>query len=170
VQELLRQMHQQQWKPDYVVGLTRGGLTPAVMISQYLDVPMHSLKVSLRHGGEDCESNLWMAEEAFGYVSKEDRGDTVVHSSQSMRKKILIVDDINDSGATMAWIKDDWESSCAGVVAPDIWQEVWGNSVRFAALVNNEASHFKDINYRAMTVNKNDEPQWIVFPWEEWWR
>jgi len=168
-QEICRQMACDQWRPDYVVGLTRGGLTPAVMISQYLQVPMHTLKVSLRDAAGDCESNLWMAEEAFGYVQAEDRGETVVHSSESMRKKILIVDDINDSGATMAWIKDDWEASCAGIAAPDIWQQVWGNTVRFAVLVNNEASHFRDINYQAMSVNKNDEPQWIEFPWEQWW-
>ena len=28
------------------------------------------------------------------------------------RKKILIVEDINDSGATLQWIKKDWESGC----------------------------------------------------------
>jgi len=165
-QELCRQMQNQQWRPDYVVGLTRGGLVPATMISQYLDVPMYSLKVSLRHGTEDCESNLWMAEEAFGYVQAE---GVEVHSNESMRKKILIVDDINDSGATMAWIKDDWESSCAGIVAPDIWQEVWGNTVRFAVLVNNSTSRFQDVNYQAREINKIEDPQWIVFPWEEWW-
>ena len=29
VQELLRQMQQDAWQPDYVVGITRGGLVPA---------------------------------------------------------------------------------------------------------------------------------------------
>ena len=31
------------WRPDYVVGLTRGGLIPAVLLSHYFDVPMHTL-------------------------------------------------------------------------------------------------------------------------------
>jgi hypoxanthine phosphoribosyltransferase len=155
VQELLRQMHQQQWKPDYVVGLTRGGLTPAVMISQYLNVPMHSLKVSLRHGGEDCESNLWMAEEAFGYDDQDPA-------------RILIVDDINDSGATMKWIRQDWQSGC--LPNDERWNTIWNDTVRFAVLVNNSASQYQQVDYTAVEINKNDEPQWIVFPWEEWWR
>ena len=155
VQELLRQMHQQQWKPDYVVGLTRGGLTPAVMISQYLNVPMHSLKVSLRHGGEDCESNLWMAEEAFGYDDQDPA-------------RILIVDDINDSGATMKWIRQDWQSGC--LPNDERWNTIWNDTVRFAVLVNNSASQYQQVDYTAVEINKNDDPQWIVFPWEEWWR
>ena len=64
-QEILRQINLDRWRPDYVVGLTRGGLVPANLISQYLECPMETLKVSLRDGSE-CESNLWMAEDAFG--------------------------------------------------------------------------------------------------------
>ena len=63
-QEILRQLQRDAWIPDYVVGLTRGGLVPATLISQYLAVPMETLKVQLRDGGES-ESNLWMAEDAF---------------------------------------------------------------------------------------------------------
>lgn len=152
-----------------MVGLTRGGLTPAVLVSQYFQIPMYALKVSLRDNRDDSESNLWMSEEAFGYVNQEDRGEQVVYSNPEQRKRILIIDDINDSGATFQWIQDDWESNCAGTAAAHIWQEVWGQNVRFAVLVNNESSRFKDVNYVSMTVNKNDDPQWIVFPWEQWW-
>ena len=31
------------FKPDYVVGLTRGGLILATMLSHYFEVPMHTL-------------------------------------------------------------------------------------------------------------------------------
>ena len=48
VQDIIRQMYTDSWRPDYVVGLTRGGLTPAVLLSQYLNVPMYALHVSLR--------------------------------------------------------------------------------------------------------------------------
>ena len=153
-QEILRQIHLDGWRPDYVVGLTRGGLVPANLISQYLGCRMETLKVSLRDGAEQ-ESNLWMAEDAYGH--EEDP------------KKILIVDDINDTGATLNYIREDWPSGCF----PDNsrWKEVWGKSVRVACLYDNESSKSKlDVAYSAVTMNKADKDVWIVFPWESWWQ
>lgn len=167
-QELCRQMQISEWRPDYVVGLTRGGLTPAVMISQYLDVPMYSLKVSLRDAEEDCESNFWMAEQAFGWVPPEEQETMQCRWDPSYRRKILIVDDINDSGATLKWIRQDWQASCMPQ-EQTVWNTVWNHNVRFAVLVDNASSEYRDIDYASMEVNKLDDPQWIVFPWEQWW-
>lgn len=150
VQEILRQIHQDGWRPDYVVGLTRGGLVPANLISQYLDVPMETLKVSLRDSGQ-CETNCWMAEDAFE------------------GKQLLIVDDINDSGATLNWIRQDWQSGC--LPSDPVWAKIWGGNVRIAVLVDNESSDSEvAISYTACSVNKLEDPQWIVFPWEDWWQ
>lgn len=154
------------WRPDYVVGITRGGLVPALMISHYLNVPCETLKVSLRDGG-DCESNLWMAEHAFGYVPKDQRGSGDADTDPAYRKKILVVDDINDSGATIQWIQRDWRSSC--LPNHPAWDVIWNSNVRFAVVVNNEASQFKNVDYAGQTINKHEDPCWIVFPWESWW-
>ena len=150
-QEILRQIQRDSWVPDYVVGLTRGGLVPANLISQYLEVPMETLKVSLRDDNSQPESNLWMAEDAFE------------------QRRILIVDDINDSGATLNWIKEDWMSGAL----PDNpkWAEIWGDTVRVAVLVDNEASASElNVSYTAVGLNKAEEDCWIVFPWEDWWK
>lgn len=163
-QNIIMQMHRDNWKPDYVVGLTRGGLVPALYISHYLNIPMETLKVSLRDG-DGGESNLWMAEDAFGYVDAEDRGEPGNFFDESLRKNILIVDDINDSGATLNWIMQDWASGCL----PDNegWDSVWGNNVRFAVLFDNLSSGFTStINYSATEINKAEKDEWIVFPWE----
>ena len=146
-QDILRQINRDSWRPDYVVGLTRGGLLPAILISHYLDVPMETLKVSLRDGQEK-EHNLWMPE----------------HATEG--KNILIVDDINDSGATLSWIKQDWQDS----VASADWSAIWNNNVRFAVLINNEPSEFKQIDYSALEINKLDDPRWVNFPFENWWK
>ena len=154
-QEILRRIHADAWRPDYVVGLTRGGLVPANLISQYLGCRMETLKVSLRDDTE-CESNLWMAEDAFGHDMEQP-------------KNILIVDDINDTGATLNYIHEDWPSSCF----PDNprWNEIWGHNVRVACLCDNESSKSKlDIAYSAVTINKANKDVWIVFPWENWWQ
>jgi hypoxanthine phosphoribosyltransferase len=161
-QEILRQLHQDAWRPDYVVGLTRGGLVPANLISQYLGCRMETLKVSLRDGAEQ-ESNLWMAEDAFGHRDHDPM------ASDDGRKNILIVDDINDSGATLNWIREDWQSSC--FPKDKRWKQVWGNNVRVACLYDNESSKSKlDVTYSAVTINKSDKDVWIVFPWEAWWQ
>ncbi len=140
------------WKPDYIVGLTRGGLLPAVMISHWLDTPMHALGVSLRDVNSEMgpESNLWMAEDAFD------------------GKNILIVDDINDTGATFNWIMKDWLSGCHP--HDEKWKSVWNNNVRFAVLVDNLASKCDvKMDYVGMEVNKAERDVWIEFPYEEWW-
>jgi len=151
---IARQMSKDNWKPDYIVGLTRGGLQAAVMLSHYLDVPMHTLNVSLRDSESGPESNLWMAEDAFGY--------------NKAPMNILIVDDINDSGATLNWIMKDWPSGCF----PDgtRWQEMWGTNVRFAVLVDNLSSNcVREVDYCGLEINKAEDNVWVEFPYEEWW-
>jgi len=131
------------WRPDYIVGLTRGGLVPAVRISHLLDIPMHTLKVQLRDGNQDCEMNCWMPED----VTKA--------------KNVLIIDDINDTGETLAWIRDDWEKS---VYKGDI-EYWWHKRIKVAVLVNNLASK-ESVDWCATDINKEEDPSWIVFPWE----
>lgn len=163
-QEILRQIQRDAWVPDYIVGLTRGGLIPANLISQYLEVPMETLKVSLRDDTSQPESNLWMAEDAYGHTVFDPM------CSGDGRKKILIVDDINDSGATLNWIKQDWQSGCQ---PKDLerWNHVWNDNVRVAVLYDNEASESElPISYSAVDINKAEEDCWIVFPWEDWWK
>ena len=164
---IVRQMQADQWRPDYIVGLSRGGLQPAVELSHWLNVPMFALHVSLRDGSES-ESNLWMAEEAFGVVPVDQRDKINSRWDVSLRKKILIVDDINDTGATFDWIRNDWPAGCFPG-EQHAWNSVWNHSVRFAVLINNTASGFRDVDYHGKEINKLDQPEWCVFPWEEWW-
>jgi len=149
--ELARQLQQDNWKPDYIVGITRGGAVPAILLSQYLGIPMRPLQVSLRDG-QGCVSDLGMAEDAYGV--------------DEAAKNILIVDDINDQGSTITWIKQDWPSGCF----PDdaVWNSVWGNNVRFAVLTHNLASQ-ADVDYYAWEVNKAEDDCWLVYPWEDFW-
>jgi xanthine phosphoribosyltransferase len=167
VSKICRDISLGEWRPDYVVGITRGGLLPAVMISHYFDVPCHTLKVSLKDEDE-CEHNCWMPEHAFGYVDRDLRDDPSNASDLSLRKNILVVDDINDTGATINWILKDWESSCL----PDdpAWNDIWSDNVRFAVIVDNLASQCNiGMFYAGMEINKEEDPVWIEFPYEEWW-
>ena len=176
VNKICRDILVSKWQPDYIVGITRGGLIPAVMISQYLNVPMYTLGVSLRDGSGG-ESNLWMAEDALGSRSDEkfianefDVGAVLEAASELLEqgdtfKNILIVDDINDTGATLDWIVKDWQDGC--LPNDPRWADVWGNNVRFAVLFDNLSSKFsRKIDYSAVEINKAEEDVWIVYPWE----
>jgi hypoxanthine phosphoribosyltransferase len=167
VLEIARSIIASHWRPDYIVGITRGGAIPAVMLSQFLGVPMRPLQVSLRDGGE-CVSDLGMAEEAFGYVPDGDRETIGSRWDPSYRKNILVVDDINDSGATIGWIKKDWPSGCLPGQT-DIWGKVWHSNVRFAVLTDNLSSK-ETVDYYCWEVNKAEEDCWLVYPWEEFWK
>lgn len=135
-------LEENNFKPDYIVGLTRGGLIPAVMLSHLTGVKLVSLDASFRDSTDIPEHNLWLPEAA----TREN-------------KKILIIDDINDSGKTFNWIRNDW-NNCIGSV------EVKWENVRFAALVHNESSN-ASTDYSFLTVNKTKNDVWIVFPWEQ---
>ena len=130
VQDILRQTRDKQF--DAVVGLTRGGLTPAVLVSQYLDIPMHTLKISLRDHQE---------QESLAVLDK------------LSNQKVLVIDDINDTGATINYIKENWTL----------------NNLTYAVLINNEASD-ADVDYSSVDINKRENDVWIVFPWEDWWK
>jgi len=167
VNSICRDISGSDWRPDYVVGITRGGLVPAVMISHYFDVRMETLKVSLRDGGE-TESNCWMAEDAFGYVPSDQRGESGTETDPAYRKNILIVDDINDTGATINWIMQDWQSSC--LPNHSAWDSIWDHSVRYAVLFDNSASESTiSPSYVGETINKAEQDVWIDFPYESWW-
>lgn len=180
VAKICRDISLKHWRPDYVVGLTRGGLLPAKMISHYFNVPMHSLGVSLRDVNSELgnETNCWMAEDAFGYpkqeIEVEESLDQVMAAADALLslndnfKNILIVDDINDTGATFNWIMEDWQFSC--LPHDPSWEEVWNGNVKFAVLVDNLASNCDvSMDFAGMEINKAEEDVWIEFPWENWW-
>ena len=136
------------FSPDLIIGLTRGGLIPAIILSHRFDLPMETLKISLR----DHKSS----EESYKDYGLPD-------------KNILIVDDINDSGATITHLKQAWEQYFPKKFKwkdyPGIWDEIWHKKIRFATIVDNVSSQSK-VDYRYTTINKAEEDVWIVYPWE----
>ena len=78
---------------------------------------------------------------------------TTLEKAFAFQKKILIIDDINDTGATFQYILDNFGKHV--------------DRIKFAALINNKPSKVK-VDYHGYEINKEEMPSWIVFPWEEW--
>jgi len=135
--QLLVQLYNSNWRPDYIVGITRGGNVPATILSNMTGIRCEAVKVALRDGetGKTGDSIAWMADDA------------------SMGKNILVVDDINDTGATFEWLSKDWGLN-------------GGDNVRFATLTENLSSEFDGVDYYCDEVNKAEEDVWLVYPWE----
>ena len=151
VREMCFQIEDSNWRPNYIVGITRGGLLPAVMLSHYFNIPCKTLHVSLRDSSQASESNLWMSEDAYN------------------GKKILVVDDINDTGETINWIKKDWESSTKP--DSDTWNNVWNNTVKFATVFDNTSSKsIVKVDFHGEQIDKEVTNDWIQFPYEDWWK
>jgi hypoxanthine phosphoribosyltransferase len=130
------------WMPHVIVGVSRGGMLPATLLSNMWNLPVKAFNLSLR------DNTQW----------EPDRADWIVHMVQA-GKHILVVDDINDSGATVNWIRTDWQSRLSHV------DEIFSDHVKFAVLLNKQTSTTQ-VDYQARHIEPAHSDIWWVFPWE----
>lgn len=121
------------WHPTCLVGIGRGGLVPAVYLSHAVGVPLLTLDFSA-------------ADEALCAPAAE-------RLSRRARagERLLLIDDINDSGRTVAALR-------RLLAAP-------ADAVRFATLIDNVGSAAR-VDYAARRIDRATEKAWFVFPWE----
>jgi uncharacterized protein len=136
VRLLSREIEKSGWLPEFVIGVGRGGLVPAVYISHQLEVPMLSIDHSAKVPG--------FADELLGKIA--------AMSAQGSR--LLFVDDINDSGGTIQYIRELLAASGADAA-----------NMRFAVVINNQRSRAK-VDLWADTIDRDEDKRWFVFPWE----
>ena len=139
VNQLCRDIVLDNFKPDVIVGLSRGGLTPGVMMSHWLKKPFKPVKSALRDFPE------W-----------ED------YLPRKTDKRVLILDDICDSGETFERISKHIKGPRENM--PLQLQ----CDVRFASLWWNNDVDFKP-HYYVREEAKDTNKLWIIFPWESWW-
>ncbi len=124
------------WRPDFLIGIGRGGLTPAVFLSHATDTPMLSVDVSAAVPAFSDDLLAKLAQRTAG------------------GERLLFVDDINDSGATIRALR-------AGMAAAGGDR---GNA-RFATLLDNVRS-LERVEYAFRTLDRATDKDWFVFPWE----
>lgn len=136
VHALVRRIAENDWKPDFIVGVGRGGLVPAVYVSHALNVPA----LSVDHSSKVPEFGT----ELLAKLGAKSAAGTT----------LLFVDDINDSGGTIDTIR--------GLLADYGCED--GN-IRFAVLLDNLRSKAR-VEYRSQTIDRAADKRWFVFPWE----
>ena len=156
VNVLCREIVLDKFDPQVIVGLSRGGLVPGVMLSHWFQKPFKPIKASMRDFAD--EDDAW---EDY-YPRKSD-------------EKILIVDDICDSGKTFSRIfnkikqrKEATKQGGASVVYEDglpVTELRDDIDVRFASLWWNNECNFEP-HYYAQDIAKDSTNTWIHFCWE----
>ena len=134
VNSLCREIMLDKFDPDVIVGLSRGGLTPGVMMSHWMKKPFKPIKTALRD-----------------YPEWED------YLPRKTDKRVLIVDDVCDSGETFHKIRNHIND-----------RKKNGVDVRFAVLWWNNECNFEP-HYYAQEIAQGSTNTWINLGWEAWW-
>ena len=137
---IVRAMAHDNFKPDVIIGPGRGAYPFGVMLSHYFEVPFEAFR--------------WQTSDG-----KIEDSETLQHIMSKYKDiKILIVDDINDTGTTLIGINE---------VVNGL--DFFNQSISYATLFDKESSKFSKVDYTANVVLP-DQERWIVFPYEEWWK
>jgi hypoxanthine phosphoribosyltransferase len=130
---LAEKIRKDRFKPDIIVGVSRGGWPPARVLSDLMDNP-----------------NLANVRTEFYLGVAETKGEPVLTqpvSTSVARKKVLIVDEVADTGKSLKLIKDHIiENGAIKVKVVTVYYKPW--------------SIVKPDYYEKETSS------WIVFPWE----
>ena len=124
---LVKQIQKKKVKYDFVLGVERGGLIPAVHLSHRLGIPLKTLSWSSQL--KDGSMLTW-------FILRN--------------KKILLVDDIVDSGKTFL----------------EIFGKYWDMDTAVLIYNNINESKIKPDYYGRM-INRKDTPEWFDFWWEK---
>jgi len=116
------------WRPDFIIGIGRGGLVPAVFLSHATGISM--LSVDHSSALPDFSAGL-----------------LVKLAARTLSDRLLFIDDINDSGSTITHVKTALREAGGDI-----------DNVRFATLIDNVVSAERvDYRFRTIdrTVNKD---------------
>jgi hypothetical protein len=130
---LAEKIRKNNFKPDIIVGVSRGGWPPARVMSDLLDNP-----------------NLANVRAEFYLGVAETKGEPTLTQPVSMKiagKKVLVVDEVADTGKSLKLVKEHIiEKGATEVKIATVYYKPW--------------SIVKPDYYERETSN------WIVFPWE----
>ncbi len=132
--QLAEEIMKSDGRPDMILAVARGGLVPAGMLAQLLDV-------------RDIRT-ICLA--SYSDDGQQEEIKPIFCSDIPVDKNVLVVDDLIDSGGTLAYLKEKFKAY---------------NTVKFATFYSKTANLNKLSLLDYATELKNPD-EWIVFPWE----
>lgn len=132
---LTKQLSESKFVPDLIVGLMRGGVIPAIHLSHKLDCPVSAIEWSTRDAKVTDKKQL----------------DKIAIMAEH-GKKVLVIDDIVDSGKTMREIKERMFDT--------------KDNVKYASLWFNP-SQSVTVDFYCNIIDRAVDERWIIFPWEK---
>ena len=133
--EVARQAQSAGFRPDVIVGITVGGMIPAALVAKVLGV-RDVMTVSARSYQGTTQGALRIFN---------------VPDSDLAGKRVLIVDDITDTGETLK------------EVARVLRERSRADTTRTATFVVRTDKCVVKPDFAALEAT-----QWVVFPWEQW--
>jgi hypoxanthine phosphoribosyltransferase len=140
--DLAEKIRSSGFVPDKIVGVSRGGLMPGVILSHIFDKPFTALNWSTR---DFVEENDHLKDQAL-WVSDQICNHGI---------KVVVVDDIADTGKTFSGLYDTWLSHCCECT-------LIRDYLCFASLYKRYTCEFNVDHYAEFI----DNDSWIVFPFE----
>ena len=135
VETIAKTVESETWMPDYIVGIGRGGLVPGTYLSHRMNLPLLSIDYSSK-----------VHEFSDGLLMN-------IAECCASGEKYLFVDDINDSGKTIARFRSAMVQNGA---TPQ--------NYKFAVLIGNIASR-EMTEYTSQTIDRRVDKRWFIFPW-----
>jgi len=133
------------FRPDYIISIASGGNIPSRIMRTYLKVPVLTVGLTLYdengNHSEKPKITQWLDE---------------VNSQNIKNKKVLIVDEIDDTRKTLsACINELWKCGVADVAVVVINNKI---KPKLAKLQISESNYF--------SAEEVDGSLWVCFPWE----
>ena len=136
VELLTVKIKESNWIPDVIIAIARGGLIPAMLLSDFLDV-RQILSIQLKH---------WPIP---GQILEKVELVYPLPNVDLNNRKILIIDDIADTGDTLKFAKEYVENN-------------YSCSVKTAALHIRKSRARYTPDYWSVEIIGDE---WIVYPW-----
>jgi hypoxanthine phosphoribosyltransferase len=141
IEALVIEVRDSDWDFDVVLGLARGGLRVADVMSRIFDKPMAVLAASSYREGSGTVQGVLKISSSIAFVA------------QTLGPRVLIVDDLADTGKTLSAVVDHVKTQYGGV-----------DTIRTAVLWTKAHSCFKP-DYTALELDGNP---WIHQPFERY--